>query len=175
MLLDRLKTFSKWVQGAALAIGVIGFFATFTLFIYSITMRHVFDQPQTWTDEAVSIATTWLVFWTSAFVLKWSEFISFDVIYRQVPVSLRRWVVLAGALTFLVVICAALWYIADFVMFMAISRTDMLQIPLDQVYSVFVIFLLIICIRILVLCYRLAFGDANAALEELEALPNELN
>lgn len=160
------------IRRLALVIGVVGFAATFAVFIYSIAARHLFDQPQTWADEVVSIANTWLVFWTSAFVLKWSDFIAFDVMYKQVPKSTRRWIVLSGALIFLTVIIASLWYVVDFVMFMAISTTDMLRIPLDYVYAIFVVFLIVICVRLVIFCLRLIFGNAETVLAELESLPS---
>lgn len=168
-----LERVARHAQGFALAVGALGLAATFGLFVYGIVMRHAFGRPQSWTDEAVSLSTAWLVFWTSAFVLRWSEFISFDVVYGLFPRRLRRWVVMAGALVFVGVIGAALWQIVDFVMFMSISTTNMLQIPLDRVFSIFVVFLVAICVRLLILCFRLAFGDSEAALRDLEAMPED--
>ena len=169
----RLEAISKRLQDFALTISMLGLAATFGIFIYSIVMRHAFGRPQSWTDEAVSISTAWLVFWASAFVLKWSEFISFDVVYALFPRHMRRWVVMTGALIFVGVFGAALWQLTDFVMFMSISTTSMLQIPLDRVYGVFILFIVVICARLLILCFRLAFGDSDVALRDLEALPEE--
>lgn len=46
------------------------------------------------------------------------------------------------------------------------KTTDMVQIRLDYVYSIFIIFLAAICVRLAILAGRLVVGDHEAALSE---------
>jgi len=57
--------------------------------------------------------------------------------------------------------------LVDYVLFMRVMTTDMVEIRLDYVYSIFLAFLAGICVRLLVLAWRLSFGDHDAALADL--------
>ncbi len=161
---------------SVLAEGVttFGMIALFALFIFGIMMRHVFGQPQTWVDEAVTLLATWLIFWAGAFVLKWSDYISFDVVFRLVPESGKRLMMIVGCLAFIAVICASIYAIIDYIMFMKIMTTDMMRLRLDYVYSIFAVFLIGITLRLVILTARLIFGDWRAALKSLDAIPEEI-
>ncbi|MGX1309162.1 TRAP-type C4-dicarboxylate transport system permease small subunit [Amorphus suaedae] len=173
MILSPLPRVASRLRQAASLLATAAMIATFALFIYGVGMRYLADQPVRWVDEAVTLLTTWLVFWAGAFVLDWSEFISFDVVYRLVPPAGRRLMVLLGAIGFVGVIGASIYGIVDYVLFMHISTTDMLTIPLDRVYSIFVVFLIAISLRLLVLIARLLFGDWRRALAELDGRSEE--
>ncbi len=154
----------------AYGIAAVGMFAVFAIFIYGVLMRHL-GHPQSWVDESVTILSAWLVFWTSAFVLRWSEFIAFDMLFRALSPLGQRISVMSISLAFVAVIGWCFYGIVDYVMFMRLSVTDMLVIRMDYVYSIFVIFLAGISLRLLILCWRLAFGDWRAALADLAGTP----
>ena len=168
-----IKTLAEQGSRIASHIATAGMFALFALFIYGIAMRHLFGLPQTWVDEAVTILATWLVFWTGAFVLSFPEYISFDVIYRLFPPKVQRVLVMLGSLWFVGILSASIYGIIDYILFMNISTTDMMLIPLDRVYSIFAVFLIAISLRLLVLTWRLAFGPWEQVLAELEHTPEE--
>lgn len=169
-----IQSLSTRLSRLASGLATLAMVAMFAMFIYGVTMRHLFDRPQTWVDEAVTLTATWLVFWAGAFVLKWPEYISFDVVYRLVSPAGRRAMVMLGAAGFVGVIAASIYGIVDYVMFMKISTTDMMGLRLDRVYSIFVVFLVAIAIRLLILLARLAFGDWRAVLASLDATPEEV-
>lgn len=160
---------SLWSR-LAHGIAAAGMFAVFAIFIYGVLLRHL-GHPQSWVDESVTILSAWLVFWTSAFVLRWSEFISFDMLFRALSPRGQRISMVTASLIFVVVIGWCFYGIVDYVMFMRLSVTDMLVIRMDYVYSIFVIFLAGICLRLLILCWRLIFGDWQAALTDLAGDP----
>lgn len=145
----------------------------FGMFIYGVGMRYLFGRPQSWVDEAVTILAVWMVFWTSAFVLKWSELISFDILVNAFPRSVQRFLIAAAALGYAGIVGAALYPIIDYVMFMKILTTDMLLLRLDFVYSIFVVFLIATAVRALVLALRLLLGDWRAVLTKLLDSPAE--
>lgn len=167
----RLATGSAFLSRAARTISVAGLMVMFALFIFGVGMRYLADRPQSWVDEVVTLLGAWLVFWTAAFVLKWSEFISFDVLFQAFSPAIQRFMALAAALGFVGVMGYSFYGIVDYVMFMKIARTDMLYVRLDLVYSIFVLFMAGICVRLLVLAIRLAFGDWRAALADFAGPP----
>lgn len=172
-MISQIEGFVQKLRSMALVIGVIGLASTLGIFIYGIAMRYLWGTPQTWTDEAVTILATWVVFWTGAFVLRWSEFISFDLVYSIVPPQVRRWLLLAGSSTFVLVFAWLIWEIIDFINFMAFFRTDMMRIRLDLVYSIFALFLIVMSVRLAWLCIRLLGPKWRQVVEELNTIAQD--
>ena len=68
--------------------GLLG--VMFVAFLLQIVFRYFFSFPVGWTSELTVAAWLWLVLWGSAFVLKESEEIRFDLIYSAVGPRTRR-------------------------------------------------------------------------------------
>jgi TRAP-type C4-dicarboxylate transport system permease small subunit len=156
----------NWSRRVAHGLSVAGMFAIFAIFIYGVFMRYL-GHPQSWVDEVVTILSTWVVFFTSAFVLRWSEFIAFDMLFRVLPPGAQRVSMVLASVGFIAVFGYVSYALVDYVRFMRISTTDMVQIRLDYVYSIFIVFLAAICVRLAILAGRLVFGDYKVALAEL--------
>lgn len=154
------------IRRAAHGLAVSGMVAVFAIFIYGVAMRHA-GHPQSWVDEVVTILAAWVVLFTSAFVLRWRDFIAFDMLFRALPPGGQRLSMILASLGFVAVIAASFYGIVDYVLFMGIMSTDMVGLPLDLVYAIFPAFLLGVSLRLLLLAWRLAFGDHAAALAEL--------
>ncbi|WP_238367729.1 TRAP transporter small permease [Mesobacterium pallidum] len=167
------RTATARLSALAEAITTLGMGALFALFIYGIVMRHAFGIPQTWVDEAVTLLATWLIFWAGAFVLNWSDYISFDVVFRLVPEGGKRAMLIAGCLGFILVIGLSIYGIVDYIAFMKIMTTDMMRLRLDWVYSIFAVFLVGVTLRLAILAARLTFGDWRAVIASLDAAPQE--
>lgn len=159
----------NFLQKFANRIALAGMFGIFGIFIYGVAMRYA-GYPPRWADEVVTILAAWVVFFTSAFVLKWSEFIAFDMVFRALPPKAQRISMTLGALFFLGVFATVFYTLVDYVLFMRISTTDMLEIRLDYVFAIFPVFIAAICLRLAILAWRLVFGDHQAALAELAPL-----
>lgn len=154
-------------------LALLGMFAIFAIFIYGVGMRYS-GYPPRWVDEVVTILSAWVVFFTSAFVLKWSEFIAFDMVFRALPAGAQRISMTVASILFIGVFGYIFYGLLDFVLFMRISTTDMLEIRLDYVYAIFLVFIVAICVRLGILTWQLTFGDYQAALFELSPVdPNE--
>ncbi|AUM74640.1 hypothetical protein CYR75_10425 [Paracoccus jeotgali] len=147
-------------------LALLGMFAIFAIFIYGVGMRYA-GHPPRWVDEVVTILAAWVVFFTSAFVLRWSEFIAFDMVFRALPPNAQRVSMTAAALIFIVVFGYIFYALVDYVLFMRISTTDMLEIRLDYIYAIFPVFIAAICVRLAILIWQLTLGDHEAALAEL--------
>jgi TRAP-type C4-dicarboxylate transport system permease small subunit len=140
---------------AAAVVSAAGIAIVFALFVLGVAMRYLFDRPLGFIDEAVTLLSVWTTFWTAAFVLKWPEHIAFDVAYAQAPPALQRWLLLAGATGFVILMGAAMPGMVDYTLFLWRERTDVLQLRLDWVYAVFPAFFLVILLRLGMVVRRL--------------------
>jgi TRAP-type C4-dicarboxylate transport system permease small subunit len=127
----------------------------FLIFIAGIGMRHLFGVSLSWTDEAVTLLAVWCMFWTAGFVLRWPEFIAFDVLFGAVPPTAQRIMLLAGAACFVALFGAALPGMVDYTLFLWRERTDSMEIRLDIVFAVFPAFFAAMLLRLLLTVARL--------------------
>lgn len=135
------QRFALWVS--TLSLGVV-----FALFIHGVAMRYLANRPVSWIDEAVTILTVWSVLWTAAFVLRWPEHISFDIVFVNLAPARRRWALLAAALAFVALMLAALPGLVSYTAFLWRERTDMLRMRMDFVYAIFPIFIVVMLARL---------------------------
>jgi len=154
-LFDR---FTAAVSAASLGL-------VFALFIYGVAMRYLFDRPISWVDEVVTLLMVWSVLWTAAFRLRWSEHISFDVIFINLSARAQRSMLLAVLSAFIALMLAAMPGLIDYTLFLWRERTDMLQLRLDFVYSIFPGFFIVVILRMLRSLARLAGSGWQAEVE----------
>ena len=89
------------------AVSMLSLGTVFVLFIYGVAMRYLFNRPISWVDEAVTVLMVWSVLWTAALNLRWSEHISFDVVFIHVsPRTQRRMLLVVGSLFVLLMLAA---------------------------------------------------------------------
>lgn len=128
--------------------------AMFAAFLLQIFMRYVLNHPIGWTSEACVILYIWTVFWTSTFLLKESDHITFSMLF-DIAGPRPRWVMtLAGHLALGLAFAGALPATADYVTFMKIESTPIAGIRFDLVYSIFVVFAAAVAIRSALAVYR---------------------
>jgi TRAP-type C4-dicarboxylate transport system permease small subunit len=97
----------------------------------------------------------WTVLWTAAFVLRWSEFISFDVLFISLKPGAQRLMLLVANSAFALLMLAALPAMIDYTLFLWREKTDMLELRLDFVYAIFPVFFIGIVVRQLLTIRRL--------------------
>ncbi len=121
----------------------------FGAFLLQVFTRYVLNAPLSWTLEFCLIAYLWTTFWCCAFLLRERDHIAFNLIYEGVPEHSRRILAIFGSLLLAVVFIAGLPGTFDFITFMAIDRTWVLQIRFDYVYSIFLVFMVVVILRAL--------------------------
>ena len=144
-----------WYKRLAEAVSTLSMGVVFVLFIYGVGMRYLLNRPVSWTDEAVTVLMVWSVLWTGAFVLRWSEHISFDIVFVNLAPERQRQMLLGGNLAFVILMFAALPGMVDYTLFLWREKTDMLEMRLDFVYAIFPIFFIAIVVRQLLSLWRL--------------------
>lgn len=138
--------------------------AIFVLFILQIFTRYVIRQPLGWTLEACLIAWLWLVFWSAAFTLRHEDHVRFTVLAEAANPGLRRVFTILSAVCLITAFSLSLPATADFIGFMAIEKTSLLKIPLDYVFSVYLMFAIAIiarCLWQIVSAFRTARPSAD--------------
>jgi TRAP-type C4-dicarboxylate transport system permease small subunit len=144
-----------WYKRLAEAVSTLSMGVVFSLFIYGVGMRYLLNRPISWTDEAVTVLMVWSVLWTGAFVLRWSEHISFDIVFVNLAPKRQRLMLLVGNLAFVILMFAALPGMVDYTLFLWREKTDMLEMRLDFVYAIFPIFFIAIVVRQMLSLWRL--------------------
>ena len=86
----RLLGAAAWLHRRAENVIAVLLGVMFVAFLVQIGFRYLFNFPVGWTSELTVAAWLWLVLWGSAFVLKESEEIRFDLIYSAVGPRTRR-------------------------------------------------------------------------------------
>lgn len=141
----------------------------FAIFIGAIGARHLFGVSLSWSDEAVTLLSVWSMFWTAALVLRWPEFIAFDVLFAALSPPAQRAMLLAGALALTALLGAAMPAMVDYTLFLWRERTDSMGIRLDLVFAIFPAFFAAILLRLALTIARLAGPGWRAELRRWSA------
>jgi TRAP-type C4-dicarboxylate transport system permease small subunit len=152
-------------RGAEL-IGVLLFSGMFAMFMLQIFTRYVLGRPFGWTSEACVIFYVWIVFFTSAFLVRERDHVAFTIFYEIASPKGRRVLSILGATALLAAFAAALPGAFDWVTFMKIEATPVLRIRFDLVYSVFVMFVAAVVVRAAYDLYRLLGPHWREEVEE---------
>jgi C4-dicarboxylate transporter DctQ subunit len=121
--------------------------AMFIAFIVQIVFRYFFNFPVGWTTELSVITWLYMVLLGSAFWLKGSEEIRFDLISGAVGPRARRVIAFVVATAAVVLFGMALPATVKYVAFMKVESSSYLKIRMDILYSVYVIFALAVVVR----------------------------
>ena len=136
-----------WVRRRAenVVAGLLGIM--FVAFIVQIVFRYVFNFPIGWSSELSVIAWLYIVLLGSAFWLKESDEIRFDLVSGALGPRGRRILAFFVALAAVVLFGMALPATIKYVAFMKVESSSYLKIRLDLLYSVYVVFAVAVIVR----------------------------
>jgi TRAP-type C4-dicarboxylate transport system permease small subunit len=155
----------KWLRSAesgARLVAALIVAALFAVLIAGVFARYVLGHPLAWTDEVAAMLFVWLVFWTSAFVLRLEEHVAFDIVYDLAPAGVRRVLGALGAACAAALLFWALPKIADYVVFLWRERTPVLQWRQDFLYACFPAFVAMTALRLSATAFALIRTPAAA-------------
>ena len=132
----------------------------FVCFIVQIVFRYFFNFPIGWTSELSVITWLYMVLLGSAFWLKESEEVRFDLISGRLGPRGRRVVGLIVAVAAVVLFGMALPATVSYVAFMKVESSSYLKIRLDILYSIYVVFAVAIIVRYMWAIVSLLRGEA---------------
>ena len=164
---------SGWYRRITVGVATLSLATVFVLFIVGVAMRHLANRPLGWVDEFVTVLSVWSVLWTAAFVLRWSEHISFDIVFVNLSARRQRAMLVVINIAFMLLALAALPGLVDYTLFLWREKTAMLEMRLDFVYAAFPIFLAVVVVRLALSTWRLLRPGWQAELGEWGGAANE--
>jgi TRAP-type C4-dicarboxylate transport system permease small subunit len=158
---SNLVKVARWLRRRAENVAVALLTLMFATFILQIFFRYVLDDPLGWSEEVIITAWLWTVLWGAAFILDESEEIRFDILYSNISEKTRRiFTVLTGvALVLLYGISLPAAY--GYVSFMKVEHSAYLRVPLNWMYSIFIVFTVASIGRYCWLVWRAVRGDKS--------------
>jgi len=160
-----------WVQrrGENVIAALLGIM--FTAFMIQIVFRYFLNLPTGWTTELTLTSWLWLVLFGTAFALKEKDEIRFDIFTLAAGPRTRRVMAAIISVSIVVLYGASLPATVKYVSFMAIEKSSYLDIPLNWLYSIFVIFLVATIVRYLWILWEALRGGDGQATETNEGDP----
>jgi len=156
----KIATMVAWMRRRAenVVAGLLGMM--FVAFILQIVFRYFFNFPIGWTSELSVIAWLYMVLIGSAFWLKETEEVRFDLVSANLGPRGRRVLGIVVAIVAIVLFGMALPATVSYVAFMKVESSSYLKIRLDILYSVYVVFAIAIVVRYLWAIVSLLRGEA---------------
>jgi TRAP-type C4-dicarboxylate transport system permease small subunit len=144
---DEITGWAARARGLANLVSGAMFAAVFLIFNYKIITRYLEHDEAAWADEVSVILFIWIIFWANAFLVRDKEQITFDLVYRQAPDRMKRWMALARLVLIGGIFLWALPGSVDYLLFLWRERTPVLGLRLDVIYSCFGLFLAAVIAR----------------------------
>lgn len=159
MIIALAKRIDDRLRGVAEVVSGLMFAGIFVVFIAGIVMRYVVARPLLWSDEVAILLLLWCTFITDAFVVRASDHVAFDAVWDKASPGGRRIIGIVGSALFALIFLAALPVIVDYVLFLWRERTDTLELRLDVVFSCFIIYIVMVIVRLVARCVVLCGPD----------------
>jgi TRAP-type C4-dicarboxylate transport system permease small subunit len=134
----------------------------FVAFIVQIVFRYFFNLPTGWSTELSLVAWLWLVLWGTALALKEKDEIRFDIFTSLAGPRTRRVMAVVVAAATVALYGLSLPGTYKYVTFMKVERSSYLNIRLDWMYSIYVVFVVAIIVRYLWLLWQALRGEPVA-------------
>jgi len=112
----------------------------FAGFIIQIFYRYFLNNPVGWTEEVIITTWLWTVLWGAAFILSEAEEIRFDIIYSNISEKARRIFTVATGIVAIFFYGISLPAAYRYVSFMKVERSAYLHVPINVLYSIYIIF-----------------------------------
>ncbi len=155
---------ARWLRWRAENVTVLLLTVMFASFIIQIFWRYVLNNPVGWSEEVVITMWMWTVLWGAAFVLRESEEIRFDIVYSAVSERTRHVFAIITGTVLILLYAISLPAAYAYVSFMKVERSAYLHVPINYMYSVYLIFAVASICRYVWVVYQaiLSIRDARA-------------
>ena len=147
MRTTRGRALGEWLRRRAENVAALLLATMFLAFIAQIVFRYVLNWPVGWPAELTVATWLWLVLWGAAFVVREDEEIRFDLLYGSVPGPVRSVMTIVSGLALLALYIGSLPAVFDYVTFMKVESMAYLDIRIDVLYSIYLLFAVAIIVR----------------------------
>jgi TRAP-type C4-dicarboxylate transport system permease small subunit len=161
--MQSIRNAAAWLQRRAenALAALLG--TMFAAFVIQIVFRYFFNLPTGWTTELTLITWLWLVLWGAAFVLRENEEIRIDLVASLVGRRTRLIMAAIASVAIVVLYAISLPATYSYVSFMKVEKSSYLKIPMNWLYSIYLLFVVAIIVRYVFLLWRLIRGEAPEA------------
>jgi len=160
-MMSRAISVARWLRRRAENVAVALLSIMFATFIIQIFSRYVLNYPIGWSEEVVITMWLWTVLWGAAFVLSEKEEIRFDIIYSSLSERMRRIFSVITGIALVVLYGISLPAAYSYVSFMKVERSAYLHVPIDYMYSIYLIFAVACIVRYCWLIYQAIRGERS--------------
>jgi TRAP-type C4-dicarboxylate transport system permease small subunit len=147
-----------WLRRRANDVAVVLMGIMFLSFLLQIAFRYLLNRPLGWTEEVTVLCWVWVVLWCAAFVLSDPEEIRFDIIFGLLSPRGRRVFTAISSIALVVLLLIALPGTWHYVTFMKREHTAYLHMRFDWLYSIYLIFAVVVSIKHLQIAWRAIRG-----------------
>jgi TRAP-type C4-dicarboxylate transport system permease small subunit len=154
----RVIEIAHWLRRRAENVAVALISVMFATFIVQIFFRYVLNNPIGWSEEVIITTWLWTVLWGASFVLGEAEEIRFDIIYSNIPERVRRVFTVITSIVLVALYGISLPAAYSYVSFMKVERSAYLHVPINWLYSIYIIFAIACIVRYCWLGYRALRG-----------------
>lgn len=137
----------RWLHRRAENVSVALLGTMFVVFVLQIGFRYFLVRPLSWSEEVCLLCWLWGVLWGSGVVLSDDDEIRMDILYNTVSDNARRIFTMITSVILVVLLIISLPASWDYITFMKREHTASLRIPINYLYSVYLIFAVACIIR----------------------------
>lgn len=141
----------------------------FVAFIVQIVFRYFLNFPIGWSSELSVVCWLYMVLLGAAFWLKEHDEIRFDLVSGSLGPTGRRVVGIVVAAAAVVLFAMAMPATVKYVAFMKVEKSSYLNIRLDVLYSVYVVFAVAIIVRYAWAIWSIVRGEVPGGADEINA------
>jgi TRAP-type C4-dicarboxylate transport system permease small subunit len=136
-----------WLRRRAENVAAAMLAVMFAAFVVQIVFRYFFNFPIGWTSELSVVTWLYMVLIGSAFWLKETEEIRFDLVAGSLPLRARRVIGIVVAAATVVLFAMSFPATWKYVTFMKVESSSYLKIRLDILYSIYLVFAAAVIVR----------------------------
>jgi TRAP-type C4-dicarboxylate transport system permease small subunit len=140
-LISLASSLGRWLRRRAENVMVALLSVMFVTFIVQIFARYVLNKPVGWSEEVIITAWLWAVLWGAAFVVSEPDEIRFDIIYSNLSEPTRRILTVITGIALVALYGISLPASYSYVSFMKVEHSAYLRVPINLMYSIYIIFL----------------------------------
>jgi TRAP-type C4-dicarboxylate transport system permease small subunit len=142
-----MRAVGAWLRRRAENVAAAMLAVMFAAFLVQIVFRYLLNFPLGWTSELTVVLWLWLVLWGAAFVTPERGEIRFDLVIGAAPRRARIAMGICAAAALLVLYGASLPATYGYVTYMKVEKSSYMKIPLDWLFSLYLLFLGAILVR----------------------------
>jgi len=161
MAFDEAAALGRWLRRRAENVAVALLSTMFACFIIQIFFRYVLNNPVGWTEEVIVTAWLWTVLWGAAFIVSEAEEVRFDILYSNISEGARRACTVVTGIALVLLYGISLPASYKYVSFMKVERSAYLHVPINLMYSVYIVFAVASIGRYSWLVYRAIRGGIS--------------